>query len=137
MFNVLNKFSKFEFIDKVLLNNVNLSIEENDKIGILGINGAGKSTLLKILVGEAEIDSGTIYYKKDLKISYMPQNPIYNSHHTILEEVLYQLKEVTDFEAKSMLNKLGLNNHDKYCLNLSKELFTLEVLISILFFLKE
>ena len=42
-----------KYIDKVLLNNVNLSIEENDKIGILGINGAGKSTLLKILVGEA------------------------------------------------------------------------------------
>lgn len=122
-----------KYIDKVLLNNVNLSIEENDKIGILGINGAGKSTLLKILVGEAEIDSGTIYYKKDLKISYMPQNPIYNSHNTILEEVLHQLKEVTDFEAKSMLNKLGLDDYNKYCLNLSGgELRRLSLAITLL-----
>ena len=108
-----------KYNDKVLLNNVNLSIEDNDKIGILGINGAGKSTLLKIIVGESEVDSGTIFYRRELKISYMPQNPKYDPHHTILDEVLYQLKEVTDFEAKSMLNKLGLTDHGKYCKNLS------------------
>ena len=112
--NVCKKYN-----DKTLLNNINFSIEENDKIGILGINGAGKSTLLKTLIGEAEVDSGTIFYKKELKISYMPQNPKYNPHNTVLQEVLAQIKEVTDFEAKSMLNKLGLTNHDNYCKNLS------------------
>ena len=58
-----------KYIDKIILDNVNLSIEENDKIGILGVNGIGKSTLLKVIVGESELDSGTIYYKKNIKIN--------------------------------------------------------------------
>ena len=61
-----------KYIDKIILDNINLSIEDSDKIGILGVNGIGTSTLLKVIVGESELDSGTIYYKKNIKISYMP-----------------------------------------------------------------
>ncbi len=122
-----------KYIDKIILDNVNLSIEENDKIGILGVNGIGKSTLLKVIVGESELDSGTIYYKKNIKISYMPQNPKFLDNLTIIDAALKSLEDVTEYEIKSILNKVGLSDFNRKCGNLSGgELRRLSLAITLL-----
>ena len=122
-----------KYIDKIILDNISFSIEENEKIGILGINGIGKSTLLKVIVGESELDSGTIYYKKNIKISYMPQNPKFLDNHTILDAALSSLKDVTEYEIKSILNKVGLSDFARRCGNLSGgELRRLSLAITLL-----
>ena len=60
----------FKYVDKELLNNVSFTINETDKIGLLGINGTGKSTLLKLIVCELEPNEGIIYKKNNLKVAY-------------------------------------------------------------------
>ena len=77
----------FKYTDKVLLNKVNFTINETDKIGLLGVNGTGKSTLLKLLVGSLDATSGIIYKKNGLKISYLAQDTPFISNNTILEEI--------------------------------------------------
>ena len=57
------------YTDKKILDNVSFSINDNDKIGIVGINGTGKSTLLKTILGEVYIKSGEIFRKSGLKIA--------------------------------------------------------------------
>lgn len=57
-----------------ILKNVCLSVDENDKIGLIGVNGAGKSTLLKVVLGRIIPDSGKVVFSRNLKrVSYMPQ----------------------------------------------------------------
>lgn len=122
-----------KYIDKIILDNINLSIEDSDKIGILGVNGIGKSTLLKVIVGESELDSGTIFYKKNIKISYMPQNPRFLDNSTVVEAAMSSLEDVTEFEVKSILNKVGLNDFTRRCINLSGgELRRLSLAITLL-----
>ena len=61
------------YTDRVLLNDVAFSINENEKIGVIGINGMGKSTLLKVTAGIEPYDEGKISMGKQVKISYLPQ----------------------------------------------------------------
>ena len=56
------------YTDKKILDNVSFSINDNDKIGIVGINGTGKSTLLKTILGEVDIQSGEIFRKSGIKL---------------------------------------------------------------------
>lgn len=128
----LNGVNK-KYIDKVILNDVSFAIEEQDKIGIIGVNGTGKSTLLNIIMGINEEDSGKIYYKKDLKISYMQQFPNYNLDETILNTILNEDKEILEYDAKAMLNKMGLSDYNQICRNLSGgELRRLSLAITLL-----
>ena len=55
-----------QYVDKNILKNVSFTINDNAKIGIVGMNGAGKSTILKLIVGELTPSSGIIYKKNDL-----------------------------------------------------------------------
>lgn len=111
----------FKYIDKVLLNKVNFTINETDKIGLLGVNGTGKSTLLKLLVNELEPTSGIIYKKNNIKIAYLPQDTNFVLENTILEEIarITKTKEDEAFNMKSILNKLGLNDHTRKLKELS------------------
>jgi ATP-binding cassette subfamily F protein uup len=111
----------FKYIDKVLLNNVNFTINETDKIGLLGVNGVGKSTLLKLLVSELEPTSGIIYKKNNIKIAYLPQETNFVLGNTILEEIqrITKTKEEEAFNMKSILNKLGLDDHSRIIKELS------------------
>ena len=111
----------FKYIDKVLLNNVNFTINETDKIGLLGVNGVGKSTLLKLLVSELEPTSGIIYKKNNIKIAYLPQETNFVLENTILEEIqrITKTKEDEAFNMKSILNKLGLDDHSRIIKELS------------------
>ena len=102
-----------KYVDKNILNKASFTINDTDKIGVVGVNGTGKSTLLKAIMNIIPLDEGIIYKKSGLKISYLPQEPLFNEEHSILEEALYLSKVVNDFEAKSMLSKLGLDEFDK------------------------
>lgn len=107
-----------KYLDKVLFKNASFVINENDKIGLVGINGTGKSSLLKAIVGDVELDTGVIARKKDIKIAYLEQNSNFIGEDTILEAFLKQLK-VDDFIAKSMLSKMGLSDYSKQVATLS------------------
>ncbi|PJI08997.1 MULTISPECIES: ABC-F family ATP-binding cassette domain-containing protein [Clostridium] len=73
--------------EKVLLNKVSLSINQGDKIGVIGINGTGKSTLLKILCGTEDYDSGKITTSNTLTMNYLPQNSSFDDNATVLEQI--------------------------------------------------
>lgn len=98
---------------KEILMDAGFTIEDKDKIALIGINGTGKTTLLKILIGEEQIEEGTILKKNGLRISYLPQEPVFEEEESILHQILAMDKEIQEFEAKSILGKLGIQNVDQ------------------------
>lgn len=107
----VNNLSKTNGIKKIV-DNVSFTIEENDKIALVGVNGTGKSTVLKILAGKENYE-GTLLQKKDISISYLPQNPDFNPNNTVLEQVHHDLKDhkVNEYEIKAILNRFNITNH--------------------------
>lgn len=105
------------FTAKPLLTDIKLTIEEKDKIGLIGVNGTGKSTLMKIIAGVIEADSGEMIRSNNLKIGYLPQNPPCEFDATIEEQVKIYLKmmneEVAEYKYKTFLTKLELNNFEQ------------------------
>ena len=99
------------FGSRQLLTDVNFYLNEGDKVGIIGINGTGKSTFLKVLAGTLEADEGKIVRSPNAQISYLSQNPVMEDEATILEQIFLQFpkefQELNEYEAKSMLTKLG------------------------------
>lgn len=82
-----NKIER-SFSGDVLFDNINIQVDERDRIALVGRNGAGKSTLLKILVGEEAPTSGEINTKRDLNLSYLAQDSRFESSNTIYTEML-------------------------------------------------
>ncbi|MBD2259740.1 ABC-F family ATP-binding cassette domain-containing protein [Pseudanabaena sp. FACHB-2040] len=78
---------KKDFGIKEILKDANFSLEEGDKVGLIGTNGSGKSTLLKMIAGLEPIDSGEIWVNAGARIVYLPQQPEMNEDHTVLEQV--------------------------------------------------
>lgn len=107
----VNNLSKTNGIKKIV-DNISFTIEENDKIALVGVNGTGKSTVLKILAGKENYE-GTLLQKKDISISYLPQNPDFNPNNTVLEQVHHDLKDhkVNEYEIKAILNRFNITNH--------------------------
>lgn len=81
-----------------ILEDITFSINENDKVGIVGINGTGKTTLFKVITGEYGYDSGDIYTSKSCRIGYLEQNTNFQSENTIYEEALEIFKDIIDLE---------------------------------------
>ncbi|MBE6130119.1 MAG: ABC-F family ATP-binding cassette domain-containing protein [Erysipelotrichaceae bacterium] len=116
---LINAFNiTIKYLDKVLFKDASFVINDTDKIGLLGINGAGKSTLIKAIIGDAELDSGIISKKKDLKIGYLPQESNFNELDTIFE-AFNKCVKVEEFVAKSMLSKMGLSDYNRIVSTLS------------------
>ena len=105
------------FGSRQLLENVNFYLNEGDKTGIIGINGTGKSTFLKVLAGITEPDAGTISRNPNVQVSFLPQNPVMDDSATVLEQVFLhfspEFRALNEYEAKSMLNRLGLPDFDQ------------------------
>ena len=104
------------FTDKKLFDKADFSINEQDKIGIIGVNGTGKSTLLKIIAGLEEVDEGEYAKGRNCHINYLPQNPIFSDNETIYDYVI--TKNTTgenewsiEGDAKMILNKLGFSDY--------------------------
>ena len=112
------------YTERLLFDDTDFSINEGDKIGLIGINGTGKSTLLKLVAGLEEPDSGRIVRGRNLDIRYLPQNPVFHPGETVLESVLRENEgheHVWDIEsqAKSMLNRLGIPDFNEKVEHLS------------------
>lgn len=73
--------------DKILFDNISFTIDEGQKIGIIGVNGTGKSTLLKILAGFETGDRVKIQIGSNIKIEYLSQNPYIEEDATVLQQV--------------------------------------------------
>ncbi|ELS03432.1 ATPase component of ABC transporters with duplicated ATPase domain [Xenococcus sp. PCC 7305] len=84
---------KKDFGIKEILRDGSFSIEENDKVGLIGVNGSGKSTLLKAIAGIETFDSGTVTVKSGANIVYLPQQPNLNEDNTVLDEVFNDSSE--------------------------------------------
>lgn len=104
------------YTEKVLLNNISLTISSGEKIGLIGINGTGKSTLLKVLASQATADNGTITLSNNITVSYLPQAPVFDLSLTALEYVMSGFdshKFPKEYEATTVLNKLGVLEHNQ------------------------
>lgn len=78
---------KKDFGIKEILKEASFSLEEGDKVGLIGTNGSGKSTLLKIIAGLEPIDQGELWVNSGTKIVYLPQQPNLDENLTVLEQV--------------------------------------------------
>lgn len=103
-----NKIER-SFAGEVLFDNINLQVDERDRIALVGKNGAGKSTLLKILVGEEEPTSGEINKKKDISLSYLAQDSRFESENTIYDEMLHVFNNLrrTERQLRQMELEMG------------------------------
>jgi ATP-binding cassette subfamily F protein uup len=78
---------KKDFGIKEILRDASFSLDEGDKVGLIGTNGSGKSTLLKIIAGLEPIDSGEVWVNSGAKIVYLPQQPDLDENRSVLEQV--------------------------------------------------
>lgn len=83
---------------ETIIENINFTVQENDKIGVVGVNGAGKSTLFKIITGVLEKDEGDIFLSKNTRIGYMSQDFDFQSENTMLDEMLTVFMHLTVME---------------------------------------
>ncbi len=114
--NILNveNVSK-SYMSKPVLSGVSVGINDTDKIGVVGTNGTGKSTLLSIVAGVTTPDSGQVITSNGLRISYLPQNPVFDTDKTLLEIIADKIYAGGDHwdkmgEIKANLSKFGIDD---------------------------
>jgi len=114
--NILNveNISK-TYMSKPVLSGISVGINDTDKIGVVGTNGTGKSTLLAIVAGKVEPDSGQVVVNNGLRISYLPQNPVFDMNKTLLENITDTIYDGGDHwdkmgEIKANLAKFGIDD---------------------------
>lgn len=95
-----------------VLKNITFSINEGDKVGIIGANGEGKSTLFKIITKELSQDSGEVFIDKNKTLGYLSQNLALNSEKNIYEEALSVFDELLNIESK--LSSLEIKMSEPY-----------------------
>ena len=103
--NLHKYFGEFE-----VLKDVNLTIEDRSRYGLIGVNGAGKSTLLSIINGELYYEEGQVYKSPQLSIGYLKQNTGLNREATILEEMRSIFSDVLKAEEDMRRLELEMGN---------------------------
>jgi len=103
-----NDISKAYVVDNII-ENISFTVNDNEKIGLIGLNGAGKTTLFNILTENLEPDSGEIYRPKGKRLGYLKQNTIIESNRTIMDEMLTIYSDVISMEEElhEMSNKIS------------------------------
>ena len=103
-----------KFNEKVILDHVNLYVNHQDKIGIIGVNGTGKSTLLKMIAGIEPMDEGKLTQSSGKRVLYLPQNPIFDEaktiHEVVKEGFLEDHEEFHEYEVEAILKQLGIKD---------------------------
>ena len=92
-----------------LFENVNLGLDSQERIGVVGVNGSGKTTLLRLIAGEEKPDAGRIVFAEGVSIGYLPQKPAFDLEQTVLDAV---------FAASDARMKLLLD-YERACLQLA------------------
>jgi len=83
------------FGDLVLFRDISFGLAEGQRIGLIAKNGSGKTTLLNILSGKEGYDEGKITYRRDVRVGYLEQSPVYPAELTVLEACFWQASPVT------------------------------------------
>ena len=100
-----------------LLEDVTLYLNAGDRVGLIGVNGTGKSTFLKVLAGIEAPDSGRVSRDPNVQLAYLPQTPVMDDDHTVLEQVFAdfpsEFRALNEYEAKTILTRLGITEFDK------------------------
>lgn len=111
--------------EKQLFQNISFTIAEKERVGLIGVNGTGKTSLLKIVAGADLPDEGTIITGKDYTISFLHQQPEFNTDRTVLEQVFLGDAPVVKLmrEYENTLLKLNINPNDS---NTQDEFFRLQ-----------
>lgn len=103
------------YMERAVLDGVTIGINDTDKIGVVGTNGTGKSTLLGIAAGDITPDKGNVVKGNSLRISYLPQNPVFDMTRSLLENVTDTIYAGGDHwdkmgEIKANLIKFGIDD---------------------------
>ncbi|MBR2949590.1 MAG: ABC-F family ATP-binding cassette domain-containing protein [Lachnospiraceae bacterium] len=103
------------YTERLLFDDASFSLQEGEKVGVIGVNGTGKSTLLKILAGQEEPDEGSYILANHVVIGYLSQHPVFEDEMSALDCVLSGHGEHVDLEdlttrAKTMMTKLGIQD---------------------------
>jgi len=105
------------FGSRQLLEDVNFYLNDGDKVGVIGINGTGKSTFLRVLSQDLEPDGGIVRRDPNVQVSFLAQNPDMDDDATVLEQIFLsfpkEFRTLNEYEAKSMLNQLGIPDTEK------------------------
>ena len=100
-----------------LLDEVSFSLEQGDKVGLIGRNGAGKSSLLKAVAGTVHLDDGRIVFQDNIKTAWVPQEPVFYLNHTVFEAVAEGLGELknllTEYHQLTKLLHDSQQDHEK------------------------
>ena len=112
------------YTDSKLLDQINFSMDDQEKVGIIGVNGTGKSTLLKLILGVEQPDEGKITKANGMVIRYLAQQPSFEQEATVLECVMKDNRNAhnewsLESEAKTMLATLGVTCYDEKVKHLS------------------
>jgi len=86
------------FGDKLLFENISFGVSEGQRVALVARNGYGKTTLLNILTGEQDYDAGTVTYRRDLRVGYLPQRPSFPEHMTVLDACMLHAPAETDLQ---------------------------------------
>nr|WP_312579023.1 ABC-F family ATP-binding cassette domain-containing protein [Sedimentibacter sp.] len=92
-----NNISKAYVVDNII-ENISFTVNDKEKVGLIGLNGAGKTTLFNILTGILDYDSGTIFKAKGKKLGYLKQNTHIESSKSIMDEMLSTFENVINME---------------------------------------
>lgn len=127
------------YTERKLFEHASFSLQDGEKVGVIGINGTGKTTLLKMLAGKEEPDEGTITIANHVVIRYLPQHPEFDPEMSSLECVLSgnvsdENRWTIESDAKAMMTRLGIRDFEQPAGQLSggqrKRLALISVLLS-------
>lgn len=100
---------------KMLFDQVSFSMDDSDRVGLIGINGTGKSTFLKVIAGVEQADAGAMAVGNRVIIEYLPQNPAFDPEATVLEYIYSGTSPIMEVlrEYESALHLINLGGSDK------------------------
>ncbi len=102
--------------DRMVMDDLSCTVDEGDKIGIIGVNGTGKSTLLRIIAGDEEADSGDVIMMRGLTLGWLPQNPQFPENCTVMSYICgpkHERDYALESEAKSMLQVFEIEDENQ------------------------
>ncbi|WP_127591529.1 ABC-F type ribosomal protection protein TaeA [Paenibacillus lautus] len=118
--------------DKILFQDASFGMEDQDKIGIIGVNGTGKSTFLRVIAGIEPPDSGKVSMGNRIRVRYLAQNPEFDPDKTVLQQVfegdLPEMKAVREYTETMELLELHPSHEElqQKLLKLNQTLDTLQ-----------